>query len=96
LFVTIPRPTFSAQLGAVGSKLYLKAKEAFPVGTAGMRALLAASVKLNPSPIACPDNVKEPIHGEFMIVAVPVSSNLASCATVIKIVGAIGNGLKLS
>jgi hypothetical protein len=35
-----------------------------------MTALLAGSVRLNASPIACPDKVSELIHGELVMVAV--------------------------
>ena len=62
----------------------------FPLGRAMMTALLAASVKLKASPIACPDRVRELIHSEFVTVAVPLRLKLASCARVIEIFGATG------
>ena len=65
----------------------------FPVGTAIMCALFAASVRLNASPIACPDKVRELMHSEFRMVAVPLRWKLASCVSAIKIVGSIGSGL---
>jgi hypothetical protein len=70
----------------------------FPVGRVGtvgramMLALLTASVRLNASPCACPDNVRELMHGEFMMVALPVRLELASCPSSIEIVGAISSG----
>jgi hypothetical protein len=74
----------------------------FPVGRVGnamMLALLAASVRVNASPIACPDKVKELIHGECMMVAFPVTldltGELASCPSSIRIVGAISNGFEV-
>jgi len=60
-----------------------------------MTPSLPASVRLNASPIACPDKVRELIHGESVMVAVPVRWKLASCASVIKIVGAIGSGFEV-
>lgn len=59
-----------------------------------MCALLAASVRLNASPIAWPDRARELTHGELVMV-VPVRLKLASCASVIKIVGAIGRGFEV-
>jgi hypothetical protein len=43
----------------------------FPVGKAVMLALLASSVRLNASPIACPDKVRELIHDEAGLVWLP-------------------------
>jgi hypothetical protein len=60
-----------------------------------MTAPRAPSVRLKASPIACPEKLRELIHGEFMIVALPVKLNLASCPSVIKIVGAIGRGFEV-
>lgn len=60
-----------------------------------MCALLAASVRLSASPIAWPDRARELTHGELVMVAVPVRLKLASCASVIKIVGAIGRGFEV-
>ena len=60
-----------------------------------MAALLAASVRLNASPIACPDKVRELI-AEFVTVAVPLRLKLASCARVIEILGATGSGLEVN
>lgn len=60
-----------------------------------MTALLAASVRLNASPIACPDKVRELIDSEFVTVAVPLRLKLASCASVIEILGATGSGLEV-
>jgi hypothetical protein len=64
------------------------------VGRAMMSTLFAASVTLNASPIAYPAKVRELIHGEFMIFAVPVRREVASCPNSMEIVGAI-NGLQL-
>jgi hypothetical protein len=65
------------------------------VGRAMMRALLSASVTLNASPIACPDKVRELIHGEFVMVALPVRLEPASSPSSIKIVGAISSGFEV-
>jgi hypothetical protein len=74
----------------------------FPAGSVGrarMLTLLAASVRLNASPIASPDKVRELIHGECMMVAVPVTvelpGELAACPSSIPIVGAISNGFEV-
>jgi hypothetical protein len=56
-------------------------------------ALLVASLALNASPIACPDNDKELMQGEFVMVAFPVRSELVPCPSSIKIVGCISSGL---
>jgi hypothetical protein len=58
-------------------------------------ALLAPSVRLKASPIACPDKARELIHGEFVTVAVPLRLKLASCVSVIEILGATGSGLEV-
>ena len=55
-------------------------------------ALFAGSDRLNAAPIACPDNDKELIQGEFVTVAFPVRSELAPSPRFITIVGAINNG----
>jgi hypothetical protein len=60
-----------------------------------MLALLAASVSVNASPIACPDRVRELIHGEFMMFALPVSLELASCPSSTRIVGGMSSGFEV-
>lgn len=64
-----------------------------------MLTLLAASVRLNASPMACPEKVNELTHGEFMMVALPVSLvlalELASCPSSRKIVCIIGSGFEV-
>jgi hypothetical protein len=70
----------------------LKLSEPSEAGRAIRLALLAASVTVNASPIACPDRLREPIQGELMIAAVPVRLKLESCVSVINTVGAMGSG----
>jgi len=60
-----------------------------------MTASFTASVRLSAPPIACPDTVRELIHGKFMMVADPVTWKLASCERVNRILGAIGKGFEV-
>jgi hypothetical protein len=64
-----------------------------------MLALLAASVRLNASPIDSPDKVSELMHGECMMVAIPVTlelpGELAACPSSRAIVGAISSGFEV-
>ena len=69
-----------------------KLKPVESVGTARMCTLLPASVRLNAPPIACPDNVRELMHGELVMVAVPFKLKLLSCASAIVMVGGINSG----
>jgi hypothetical protein len=64
-----------------------------------MLALLAGSVRLNASPIATPDKVRELMHGECMMVAFPATlelpGELASRPSSRRMVGAISSGFEV-
>jgi hypothetical protein len=60
-----------------------------------MTASFTASVTVNAPPIASPEKVRALIHGEFKMVAVPVSLKFVVCESVSIIVGAIGKGFEV-
>jgi len=66
-----------------------------PAGKVVKAASFAESAKLNAPPIACPEKVRELMHGEFVMVAVPVNWKLALCVSAIDIFGVIGSGFEL-